>query len=44
MLATHGRGSRDEALYATLRDLFYQAQRLGIRLGARRIEDALQAA
>jgi class 3 adenylate cyclase/tetratricopeptide (TPR) repeat protein len=44
MLATHGRGSRDEALYATLRDLFNQAQRLGIRLGARRIEDALQAA
>jgi tetratricopeptide (TPR) repeat protein len=44
VLATHGRGSREEALYATLRDLFNQAQRLGIRLGARRIEDALQAA
>ena len=44
VLATYGRGSRDEALYATLRDLLNQAHRLGIRLGARRIEDALQAA
>jgi tetratricopeptide (TPR) repeat protein len=43
VLATYGRGSRDEALYAMLRDLVNQAQRLGITLGARRIEDALQA-
>jgi class 3 adenylate cyclase/tetratricopeptide (TPR) repeat protein len=43
-LAAYGRGSRDERLYGTLRELFNQAHQLGMRLGAQRIEDALEAA
>jgi hypothetical protein len=43
-LATWGRGTQDGALHATLHDLSNEAHRLGIKLAAQRIGDALRAA
>jgi class 3 adenylate cyclase/tetratricopeptide (TPR) repeat protein len=42
-LATYGRGRLDAALGVKLRDLCNEAHRLGLRLSAPRVEDALRA-
>ena len=44
VLAACGRGRQDAALGKTLRDVSSEAHRLGLRLAAQRVEDALQAA
>jgi len=43
-LAAYGQGRRDDAVIAKLRDLSGEAQRLGLKLAARRLEDELRAA
>jgi tetratricopeptide (TPR) repeat protein len=44
VLATYGKGRRDDALIAKLHQLSGEAHRVGLKLGARALEDALRAA
>lgn len=44
VLAAYGKGRRDDALIAKLHELSGEAHRVGLKLAARRIEDALRAA
>jgi class 3 adenylate cyclase/tetratricopeptide (TPR) repeat protein len=44
VLATYGKGRRDDALIAKLRQLCEEANRIGFKLEARVLEDALRAA